>query len=296
LNLKKGDIVLTTDKEHNSNLIPWILQKQTKGINHQIIFSNKDNTFNIETFEQMINKNVKLISLAHTSNLDGYTIPAQEIIKIAHDYGALVLLDGAQSAPHKTIDVQKLDADFFAFSFHKLLGPTGIAALYGKYHLLEDLSPFIVGGNTVQSSTYDSFELSKPPEKFEAGLQNYAGIIGAGTALDFIKKIGINNITHHIYKLNKYITKTVSKIPGLQIIGPLDPNLRTGIINFTIENKEPHTIALTLNEENIMVRSGVFCLHSWFNAHKIKGSVRASLYLYNTEEECKTFINILENT
>ena len=150
LQLKKGDIVLTTDREHNSNLIPWHIQKELRGINHKVVKSKEDNTFDLERFENLMSNKVKLVSMVHASNLDGYTIPADEIIKTAHDYGALVLLDGAQSASRVSIDVQKLDVDFFAFSIHKMLGPTGIGVLYGKYHLLKDLEPFMVGGNTVE--------------------------------------------------------------------------------------------------------------------------------------------------
>ncbi len=293
LPLKKGDVVLTTDKEHNSNLIPWHLQKQLRKISHTVVESKKDNSFNLEIFEQMMSKKVKLVSMVHASNLDGYTIPAREIIKIAHDYGALVLLDGAQSAPRKPIDVQCLDADFFVFSAHKLLGPTGFGVLYGKSQMLKELSPFIVGGNTVEKSTYDSFMLLPPPEKFEAGLQDYAGAIGTATAVDFITKIGKENIEKHEYDLNRFITDNLRDIPGVNIIGPLDPKLRGSIITFTIKNYEPHDIAMRLDDANIMCRSGVFCVHSWFNAHHINGAVRASLYLYNTKDECEIFLRTL---
>jgi len=290
LKLKKGDIVLTTDREHNSNLIPWHIQKELREITHKVVESNEDNTFDLERFENLMSNKVKLVSMVHASNLDGYTIPAEEIIKIAHDYGALVLLDGAQSAARVPIDVQNLDVDFFAFSSHKTLGPTGIGVLYGKYHLLKDLEPFLVGGNTVEKSSYDSFVLLDVPEKFEAGLQDYAGAIGAAAAVDYIMKIGKENIGKYICELNSYITSEIKDISGINIIGPSDPKLRGGIISFTMENKEPHDIAMFLDDANIMVRSGVFCVHSWFNARDIKGAVRVSLYVYNTIDECKYFV------
>jgi cysteine desulfurase/selenocysteine lyase len=291
LRLEKGDIVLTTDREHNSNLIPWHIQKELRGIDHRVVKSNEDNSFNLERFENLMSDKVKLVSMVHTSNLDGYTIPAREIIKIAHDYGALVLLDGAQSASQISIDVQDLDVDFFAFSIHKMLGPTGIGVLYGKYDLLKNLEPFIVGGNTVEKSTYDSHDLLDSPEKFEAGLQNYAGAIGAGAAAEYIMKIKKENISEHINRLNSYISSEIIDIPGISIIGPADPALRGGIISFNIENYEPHNIAVFLDEANIMVRSGVFCVHSWFNEHNVKGAVRVSLFFYNTIEECKILID-----
>jgi cysteine desulfurase/selenocysteine lyase len=232
--------------------------------------------------------------MAHTSNLDGYTIPVEKIIKIAHEYGALVLLDGAQSAAREPIDVKKIDVDFFAFSSHKILGPTGIGILYGKYRLLQELDPFMVGGDTVEKSTYDSYTLLDVPEKFEAGLQNYAGAIGTGVAADYIMRIGKENIGKYIYDLNNYITSEIKDIEGIHIIGPFDPSFRGGIISFNIENRDPHDIALFLDEVNIMVRSGVFCVHSWFNARNIKGAVRVSLYIYNTIEECRIFIDKLK--
>jgi cysteine desulfurase/selenocysteine lyase len=302
LDFKKGDIVLTTDKEHNSNLIPWQVQARKKGIKHMVVNSNPDNTFDIGNFEETLNKNknVRLVSMVHTANLDGYTIPAREIIKIAHDHGALVMLDGAQSAPQKPIDVKALDVDFFAFSVHKMLGPTGMGVLYGKYQLLEELAPFLVGGDTVSDTTYEAAKFLPPPEKFEAGLQNYAGIIGSGAAVDYLNRVGLSNIEKHEEKLNRIITDGIKDITGLKIIGPQDPAQRVGIITFTLEfpkGGDAHDIAIILDEtENIAVRSGAFCVHSWFNYRKCEAAVRASLYLYNTEEEARKFIDALEKT
>jgi len=292
--LKKGDVVVTSDREHNSNLMPWQILKQTKGIVHEIVKSNPDNTFNIDNFREIIvnNKNkIKLVSVVHTSNLDGYTLPAKEIIKISHDNSALVMLDAAQSAPHKDIDVRKLDADFLACSGHKMLGPSGIGALYAKHHLLEKMSPFMVGGDTVINTTYDSFQLEEPPEKFEAGLQHYAGIIGFGAAAKYLMKIGRKNIGKHEIKLNKIVTNDFNDVKNIEIIGPKDPELRSGIVSFNIKNIDPHEVAGMLDASaNIMVRSGMHCVHSWFNAHDIKGSARASFYLYNTKEEAKLLV------
>jgi cysteine desulfurase/selenocysteine lyase len=263
------------------------------GIQHKIVFSNKDNTFNLEGFEKMMNKNVKLVSMVHTSNLDGYTIPAEEIIKISHDHGALVMLDGAQSVPHKPLNVRDLDVDFLAFSGHKMLGPSGMGVLYGKRHLLETLDPFLVGGDTVENSTYESYTFMKPPEKFEAGLQNYAGVMGLATAVQYLEKIGRENIQKHELELNKFITERIIDIPGINIIGP-SSKLRSGIISFNIKGMNSHDIAIMLNEiENIMIRSGQHCVHSWFNAHGIEGSARASLYLYNTKKEAQMFVDNL---
>jgi cysteine desulfurase/selenocysteine lyase len=298
LKLEKGDVIIQTDKEHSSNLVPWQMMKE-KGVVRKVVMGKKDNTFDLDAFEAMVGeagKDLKLVSMVHTSNLDGTTIPAKEMIKIAHDHGALVLLDGAQSAPHKDIDVRQLDVDFFACSGHKMLGPSGIGMLYAKQDLLEKLPPFITGGETIHDSTYDSFELEKPPAKFEAGLQHYAGIIGFGAAVEYLKGIGMANIEEHELELNKKITESALALEGIRLIGPEDPALRAGIFNFNIEGMDPHNVAIMSDEaHNVMLRSGAHCVHSWFNAHNMKGSVRASLYLYNTLEECDTFIESLKD-
>ena len=294
LGLRQDDVVLTTDKEHNSNLIPWQVLSKKLGIVHRIVPSREDNTFDPTTFEKMMSKEVKLVSMVYTSNLDGVSIPAQEIIKIAHQFGAKVFLDAAQTVPHQEINVSKLDVDFLAFSGHKMLGPSGTGVLYGKYHLLETLEPFLVGGDTVESSTYENHRLLPPPEKFEAGLQDYAGIIGLGQAAKYLKQVGFEDIAKHEFALNKFITDEIVKIPKLKIIGPLDPALRGGIISFYIDGVDPHQITLILDETaNISVRSGQHCVHSWFNAHQINGSTRVSLYFYNTMNEANIFVETL---
>lgn len=286
LGLQPGDVVLVGDKEHNSNLIPWQALARKQGIVLKIVPSKADNTFDLDAFEKMLDARVRLVSFGYTSNLDGVTIPAEEIIKKAHRSGALVLLDAAQAAPHRKINVKALDVDFLALSGHKMLGPSGMGALYGKYQLLERLEPFLVGGDTVASSTYDSCEFLPPPEKFEAGLQDYAGIFGMGAAAKYLQEVGFDAIQKQEQIINECITAEIKDIPGLKIIGPADPKLRGGIVTFYIEGIDSHRIALMLDQmANIMVRSGQHCVHSWFNAHQVKGSVRASVYFYNTVEE-----------
>jgi len=287
--LKKGDIVLTTDKEHNSNLVPWHQLARRIGIAHKVVPSNKDETFSMENFENLMSKKVKLVSMAHTSNLDGYTIPAKDIIKVAHDYGALVMLDGAQSAPHQKVDVKNLDVDFFTFSLHKMLGPSGMGVLYGKYDLLEEMNPFLVGGDTVSNTTYEESNILKPPKKFEGGLQNYAGMIGSGATIDYLVKIGMENIEEHEKRLNSLATNLLKDAKGLKILGP-KVELRGGILSFVIRGLDPHDICMMLDEvAGIMIRSGMHCVHSWFNSRGINGSARASFYVYNTEEEVRIF-------
>ncbi len=280
----KNSKVLTSDREHNSNLLPWI-NLANKGIIKHDILKIKDE-FNFEDLKKKI-KGVKLLSLVHTSNLDGYSNPVKEIIEIAHDNDALVLLDCAQSVPHKRVDVRKLDADFIAFSGHKMLGPTGTGVLYGKYDLLKELKPFMLGGETVYNSTYTSYELEDVPSRFEYGLQNYSGFIGLNEAINYLNPI-IDEIEGHEAKLSKIIFDGISNFAD--IVGIKSK----GIVSFNIKGMDPHELAIMLDQtRNIMIRSGMHCVHSWFNAHKLAGSARVSLYLYNIEEEAKIFVEEL---
>jgi cysteine desulfurase/selenocysteine lyase len=297
LGLKEGDIVLTTDREHNSNLVPWQILVGKTGIIHHIAHSNIDNTFDLENFKYELAKGAKLVAMVHTSNLDGVTIPVKEIIKLAHKAGAKVLLDCAQSAAHFEINVKDLGVDFLVLSGHKILGPSGIGILYAKYEHLENMEPFMVGGSTVQFTTYTDFKLLPPPEKFEAGLQDYAGIIGFAEAVRYLSDIGFKDIQKHDLEMNRFITDSIKSIPKLHIIGPEDPAQRGGIVSFYVDGLDAHKIAMMLDaSDNIMVRSGQHCVHSWFNAHGITASVRASFYLYNTMEEAEIFVVALKKT
>ncbi|MDD5331523.1 MAG: cysteine desulfurase [Candidatus Nanoarchaeia archaeon] len=289
--LKINGGIITTDKEHNSNLVPVIRLCKKNGLKHTTIGS-KDGIFDLEEFKEKMNRDVKLVSMVHTSNLDGSTIPAKEIIKIAHENGALTMLDGAQSAPHKEIDLKKLDVDLFACSGHKMLGPTGIGMLYGKEEILDKMEQFILGGETVTNSTYNSYEIEKVPNRFEAGLQHYSGIIGFGEACRYLRKVGMDNIVKQELKVNQIIDDGLRNIEGVSILGPEDVGLRPGITSFNYKNKDVHQIALLLDHsKKIMMRSGQHCVHSWFNKHNIKGSVRASLYLYNNEEDANKLVD-----
>jgi cysteine desulfurase/selenocysteine lyase len=285
LNLK-GKKVILSDKEHNSNLLPW--QKLSKsGVPfEQVAFGDT------AALQKKIS-NAGLVSMTMTSNVDGTSIPAKEIIDIAHKNGALVLLDAAQSAPHSEINVKKLDVDFLACSGHKMLGPSGTGILYGKKELLEKLNHFMVGGETVKDSTYTTAEWEPAPAKFEAGLQDYAGILGLGAAMEYLQKIGLSEIHKHETALNKRITEAVGD--KVQLIGPKDPELRSGIFSFLIKNMDLHTAAMMISKShNIMIRSGAHCVHSWFHANKLPGSCRASLYIYNNEEDCDVFIDAVK--
>ena len=293
IGLKKDDVVLISDKEHNSNLVPWLLLRDKIGIEVKIIRGNDDGTFNLENLQKEI-AGAKIVSIVHTSNLDGVTNPIKEIVEIAHKNNVLVFVDTAQSIAHQKIDVTDLDADFMAFSGHKMMGPTGTGVFYGKSKLLEKLEPFLVGGDTVDYTTYTDYKFLPVPEKFEAGLQDYAGIIGLGEAVKYLSQFSFEDIKEHELKLNTYITEELKKIPQIKIIGPENPAERSGIINFYIEGMDMHKFVVMLDEmANIEIRTGRHCVHAWFESRKILNSARVSLYIYNTMEEAETFITNL---
>jgi cysteine desulfurase/selenocysteine lyase len=303
---KKNDEILISDKEHNSNLIPWQILKEEKGIELGVILSNEDNTFNPEELGKRLNPKVKLVSIVFVSNLDGVINPIKDITSTVHRNGSLVLVDAAQAAGHLKIDVRSLDCDFLAFSGHKVLGPTGTGVLYVKKKLMEELKPFIVGGGTVEDSTYEDHKFLKGPERFEGGLQNYSGIIGLGEAIKYLKNIGWENIKQQEYKLNKIITEGIKNLSGIKIIGPENPEGRGSIVNFYLPTNDiggevyhqkmpSHEIALLLDKTyNIMTRSGRHCVHSWYNSRGVKDSARASVYFYNTESEAGYFVESLK--
>ncbi len=298
LSWQKGDVVLTTDREHNSNLVPWLQLEQEQGIDHRVIQSKSDNTFDMEEFEKACanaGDKLKMVSLSHVGNLDGVATPIKEAAKVAKDHGAMVCVDGAQSTPHMKVDVQDLGIDFLAFSFHKMMGPSGMGGLWGRMELLEGMRSISSGGSTVDSTNYDSMVWAKPPARFEGGLANYAGILGTEAAVDYISNIDLDAVHDHEVSLNKVMTSIIKDVNGMKIIGPEDANLRNGICSITFDKIDAHDIAILLDEAvGVMVRSGVHCVHSWFNSKGIEnGSLRASAYLYNTEEEVRLFADTL---
>jgi cysteine desulfurase / selenocysteine lyase len=291
LGLRKGDVVLASDREHNSVHVPLLMLSKEAGVDYQCVPSRKDESFDLELFGEMVQrKKPKLVAMCHTSNVNGSIIPAREIARIAHEREALVLLDGAQYAPYGGVDMEKLEADFYAFSCHKMCGPSGVGVLAGRFDLLSKLRPLTYGGHGVSSVTKDGAELMPPPERFEPGLQNYAGMIGAGIAADYIASIGREDIERHVAGLNALATGILSERREIKIISPADPARRSGILSFNIDGRNPHDIAMMLDHtDNIMIRSGSHCAHSWFDYRNIQGSARASFYIYNTKEEAERF-------
>jgi len=317
-----GDRVLLTDIEHNSNLLPWLRLQRSVLIEVNYVNSNPDYSFNLDDMRRKLDGGrVRLVSMGYTSNLTGYTIPAKAIIEIAHQYGARVLLDAAQTVPHKIVNVHDLDVDFLAFSLHKMCGPRGVGVLYGKEELLghkphEDnesgvMEPAILGGGTIGDTTYDSYTLLEPPERFEAGIQNYSGQIAAGAAVNYLQHVGIDRISAHENELNSYLTQQLLNRFGdkgwFRILGPQDPAQRGGILTFEI--RRPNCVGITeeLDERsNVMIRDGAFCVHSYLNKEFGQGwttpkpqtehrmTYRISLYFYNTKDEIQTFLETLD--
>jgi len=295
----EGDVVLTTDREHNSNLVPWLQLEQEHGIDHRVVESNEDNSFNMETFEAACadaNGRLKMVAMSHVGNLDGVALPIKDIAKVAHDHGALVAVDGAQSTPHMKINVQELGIDFLSFSIHKMCGPSGMGGLWGRYDLLDSLRTIQSGGQTVSASSYTEATWAPPPHRFEGGLGHFSGMIGAGAAIDYLAALDMDAVQAHEHKLNAIMTEGVKNLDGVDIIGPQNPTKRSGICSLLMKSVPAHEAALLLDEAaGVMVRSGHHCVHSWFeNKGFSEGSLRASAYFYNTEEEAKLFADTLE--
>ena len=294
LPFSKGDVVVTTNVEHNSNLLPWQVLKRRREVEHVIVKLNDDLTFDRAAFADAMSGKVRLVSVAQTSNLTGVTMPVKEIAEIAHQRGALVMVDGAQSVAHSTVDVQDLGIDILVFSVHKMMGPTGVGVLWATEEVLNKMEPFLVGGETVLNTFYDSYVPAGLPDRFEAGLQNYAGAIGAGVAAEYLMELGPDEVHKHEVRLNRIMTDMLKGIDGLKIIGPEDPELRGGILNLSIDGMKALEIARILDQSNnIMVRAGYLCVHSWYNACDLPHSIRASVYVYNTPEECELFADVL---
>lgn len=295
LNWNRGDVVITSDREHNSNLVPW-LQQSTSGVDLQTVKSRSDNQFDLEAFEEACanaGRSLRVVSLVHVGNLDGVEIPVAEAAKIAHDYDAIVHVDGAQSAPHMPINVEELGCDLFSFSIHKMLGPTGVGVLWGREEILSQLEPICAGGGTVESATAEQYSLRSIPDRLEGGLGHYAGICGTEAALDLLARYNMQDFAEQEVRLNRIMSEGIRHLPGVEIIGPQDASLRGGICSILLENLDIQNVGILMDEVGgVFVRSGLHCVNQWFDARGIEdGSLRASAYAYNTEEEARTFVD-----
>ncbi|WML30207.1 cysteine desulfurase [Neobacillus sp. OS1-32] len=284
-NLKQGDEIVITHMEHHSNIIPWQQVAKRTGARLKYIPLQEDGTLSLEDVREAITDNTKLVSVTQVSNVLGTINPIKEIAKIAHEHNAVIVVDGAQSAPHMLVDVQDLDCDFFAFSGHKMCGPTGIGVLYGKKHLLENMEPIEFGGEMIDFVHLYESTWKELPWKFEGGTPIIAGAIGLGAAIDFLNEVGLEQIAEHDHKLAAYALDKLSSVEGITIYGPHDAAKRGGLVTFNLTDVHPHDVATVLDAEGIAVRAGHHCaqpLMRWLN---VTATARASFYLYNTEED-----------
>ncbi|MCP8317548.1 MAG: cysteine desulfurase [archaeon] len=290
LKFKKGQNIVTTSMEHHSNFLPWLKVSREKGLRLKIINPKKDFLINIEDFEKQIGDDTRVVAITHISNVLGSITPVKDIVDIAHEHGSLVALDGAQSVPHIPLSVKEIDVDFLSFSGHKMCGPTGIGGLYVKSDVLNELEPVFVGGESVDKVSFDDYTLANFPASFESGTLPIAEAIGLGEAAHYLMKIGLENIVANDKSLIDLLHKLLSTIKGLKIYGPSQEK-RTSIISFNIGNLNPNDVSLFLDvSSNIAVRSGFMCAQPLVkNLLRLRnGAVRASTYLYNTEEEIET--------
>lgn len=293
-NIKAGDEIIVSTMEHHSNIVPWQMLCEEKGAVLKIIPINDEGELLFDAYKKLLSPKTKLVSVAHVSNALGTINPVKQIIDAAHQTGAVVLIDGAQSAVHLDIDVQQMDCDFFAFSSHKLYGPTGVGVLYGKKHLLEAMPVFHGGGEMIKEVTFEKTTYNDLPYKYEAGTPNIADTIAFKAALDFINVAGKDNIRKHEEELLHYATKQIQQIPGLKIIGTAKE--KASVISFVVDKLHPQDIGILLDNRGIAVRTGHHCAEPLMNRFGITGTVRASFAVYNTKEEIDELITGLKKT
>ncbi|TYV23587.1 cysteine desulfurase [Listeria monocytogenes] len=295
-NIEAGDEIVISYLEHHSNLIPWQQLAKRKGAVLKYIELEEDGTISVEQAKKTIGEKTKIVVLAHVSNVLGTITPIKEIAAIAHQFGAVILVDGAQAVPHMEVDVVDLDADFYAFSGHKMMAPTGIGALYGKRELLDAMEPTEFGGEMIDFvELYDS-TWKELPWKFEAGTPIIGGAIALGAAIDYLAEVGLANIHAHEQALASYAIEEMSKIEGITIYGPKDASKRCGLVTFNLEGAHPHDIATILDEDGIAIRAGHHCAQPLMKWLDVSSTARASFYIYNTKEEIDALIDGLKLT
>lgn len=289
--LNEGDEVILSVMEHHSNIVPWQLLRDRRGIVIKVVPILEDGSLDMETYRSLLSPRTKVVSITHVSNVLGTVNPVRKIIRLAHEAGAVALIDGAQAVAHIPVDVKELDADFYVFSSHKLYGPTGIGVLYGRESLLEKMPPYQGGGEMISHVAFDHTTFAELPFKFEAGTPDYVGIAALHTALEYVKKIGLLPIAAHEEKLLAYTTARMLEIPGMRIFGTAPG--KSAIISFLIGNAHHYDTGMLLDKLGIAVRTGHHCAQPLMQALGIEGTVRASFALYNTLDECDRFIQAL---
>ena len=291
--LRKGDLVVLTEMEHHSNLVPWQMLAQEKELRLEFITVNANGELDQDVYDRLLNENPKLVSFTHMSNVLGTINPAKEMVAKAKQVGAITVIDGAQSAPHFPVSVKDLDVDFYAFSAHKMVGPTGIGVLYGKEELLSMMPPYMGGGDMIRKVYLRTFTPNELPWKFEAGTPSIAEAIGFGTAVDYLNTIGMDAVAEYEQALVKKAMARLKTLPGLEILGEKAAH-RGGVVSFTLKGVHPHDVAQILDEHGIAVRAGHHCAMPLHDKYGIPASSRASFYLYNTEAEVEHLVATLQ--
>jgi len=291
--LKKGDEVIVSALEHHSNIVPWQMMCEKTGANLKVLPMHQDGMLKLEELDGLLSDKTRMVFVNHVSNALGSINPIKTIIQKAHDVGAKVLIDGAQAAPHIQADVQELDVDFYTVSAHKMCGPTGIGILYGKEHLLEELPPYQGGGEMISDVSFEKTTYAGLPHKFEAGTPNIAGGIGFGAAVDYLHKIGFDNIKEHEDELVSYATERLKEFDKIILYGP-EVNRKTAVISFNFEGLHSYDIGTLVDKMGIALRTGHHCAQPIMKFYKIPGTVRASFSFYNTKEEIDIMIKALE--
>ncbi len=285
--LKPGDEVITSELEHHSSVLPWVIATKKSGATLKYVPLSEEGRITVEGFKKVLTDHTKVVALTYVSNVFGYITPIEEIIKLAHEKGAMVVVDAAQAVPHMPVDVKKMDCEYMGFSGHKMFGPTGIGVLYGKEELLNKLEPCEYGGEMIDDVTKDQIILKEAPMRLEAGTPVIAGAIGLGAAARYIKSIGADNMHEHTLNLKKYAQEKLDLIPGVTIY---NKTAKTGILTFNVEGVHPHDIATFLDEYDIDIRAGKHCAYLIHQAMGLQSTLRASFHIYNDEKDCDQFV------
>jgi cysteine desulfurase / selenocysteine lyase len=294
-NLKKDDVIVITEIEHHSNIVPWQILCQERGTRLEYVGIDGNGFLDLEYMIELISsRKVKLVSLSHMSNVLGTIVPIERIIKIAHEHDIPVLVDGAQSVPHMPINVKNMDCDFLVFSAHKMLGPTGVGILYGKKEYLDKMAPFMGGGDMIKEVFKFHTNYNDVPYKFEAGTPNIADVVGFSAAIEYLEKIGMENIRKHEIYLTEYALESMSSLDYITVYGPRDTKYRGGVISFNIADIHPHDLATIMNDHGIAIRSGHHCAQVLMERLDVPATSRASFYIYNTKEEIDKFVNAIK--
>ena len=292
--ISAGDEIVVSEMEHHANLIPWQQLAKRTGAKLTWFSITKDGRLDLSDISKVITKKTKIVAITHQSNVFGTIVPLTEITKAAHSVGALVVLDACQSAPHFAIDVKKLDVDFLAFSGHKTLGPTGVGVLWGKAEVLEKLEPALFGGSMVDSVTMEGATWASAPRKFEAGVPNMAQAVGLSAAIDYLNIVGMDKIFEHEQELTQQLLTGLSKISGVNVVGPLDMKNRGGVISFTVDGVHPHDVGQVLDQYGIAVRTGHHCAWPLMKKLNLVGTTRASFHLYNDSDDINALLEAIE--